>query len=132
MCPTDGLLKSAVVPSADGRVVYVTGAREDDPSRSDIYSVAADCDHPVAVTKEPGYKAGIVVDPTGGVPALRDCRREPVRETCGGGRGRDPGGWRARAVAVPAGREAAAGGAAVWGSQDRSRCSTSRPARRPS
>jgi dipeptidyl aminopeptidase/acylaminoacyl peptidase len=65
VCPTDGLLKSAVVPSADGRVLYVTGAREDDPSRSDIYSVAADCDHPVAVTKEPGYKTGVVVDPKG-------------------------------------------------------------------
>ena len=65
VCPTDGLLKSAVVPSADGRLLYVTGAREDDPSRSDIYSVAVDCDHPVAVTKEPGYKAGVVVDPKG-------------------------------------------------------------------
>ncbi|HSP92575.1 MAG TPA: M28 family peptidase [Vicinamibacterales bacterium] len=65
VCPTDGLLKSAVVPSADGRIVYVTGAREDDPSRSDIYGIAVDCDHPVAVTKEPGYKAGIVVDPKG-------------------------------------------------------------------
>ena len=65
MCPTDGLLKSAVVPSADGRIVYVTGAREDDPSRSDIYAIAVDCDHPVAVTKEPGYKTGIVVDPKG-------------------------------------------------------------------
>ena len=72
VCPTDGLLKSAVVPSADGRVIYVTGAREDDPSRSDIYGVAVDCDHPVAVTKEPGYKAGIVVDPQGVVSALRD------------------------------------------------------------
>ena len=65
VCPTDGLLKSAVVPSADGRIVYVTGAREDDPSRSDIYAIAVDCDHPVAVTKEPGYKTGIVVDPKG-------------------------------------------------------------------
>jgi len=65
VCPTDGLLKSAVVPSADGRIVYVTGAREDDPSRSDIYGIAVDCDHPVAVTKEPGYKTGIVVDPKG-------------------------------------------------------------------
>jgi len=65
VCPTDGLLKSAVVPSADGRIVYVTGAREDDPSRSDIYGIAVDCDHPVAVTKEPGYKTGIVVDPGG-------------------------------------------------------------------
>ena len=65
VCPTDGLLKSAVVPSADGRIVYVTGAREDDPSRSDIYGIAVDCDHPVAVTKEPGHKTGIVVDPKG-------------------------------------------------------------------
>jgi len=65
VCPTDGLLKSAVVPSADGRIVYVTGAREEDPSRSDIYGIAVDCDHPVVVTKEPGYKAGIVVDPKG-------------------------------------------------------------------
>ncbi len=43
----------------------MTGAREDDPSRSDIYGIAVDCDHPVAVTKEPGYKTGIVVDPKG-------------------------------------------------------------------
>ena len=65
VCPTDGLLKSAVASSADGRIVYVTGAREDDPSRSDIYGIAVDCDHPVAVTKEPGHKTGIVVDPKG-------------------------------------------------------------------
>ena len=65
VCPTDGLLKSAVVPSADGRLLYVSGAREDDPSRSDIYQVAVTCDHPVAITKEPGYKAGLVVDPRG-------------------------------------------------------------------
>jgi hypothetical protein len=65
VCPTDGLLKSTVVPAADGRVLYVSGAREDDPSRSDIYGVAVECDHPVAVTKEPGYKIGVVLDPKG-------------------------------------------------------------------
>jgi hypothetical protein len=65
VCPTDGFLKSAVVPGADGRVIYMTGAREDDPSRSDIYSVAADCDHPVAVTKEPGYRTGAIADAKG-------------------------------------------------------------------
>jgi len=65
VCPTDGFLKSAVVPGADGRVIYMTGAREDDPSRSDIYSVAADCDHPVAVTKEPAYRTGAIVDAKG-------------------------------------------------------------------
>jgi hypothetical protein len=67
VCPTDGLLKSAVVPSSDGRLLYVTGAREDDASRSDIYKVAVDCDHPVAITKEPGYKVGVVVDPRGAI-----------------------------------------------------------------
>jgi hypothetical protein len=88
VCPTDGLLKSAVVPSADGRVLYVTGAREDDPSRSDIYSVAADCDHPVAVTREPGYKVGVVVDPKGafllyGTVAANPFAR-PVEAAAGG------------------------------------------------
>lgn len=65
VCPTDGLLKAAVVPSADGRLLYVTGAREDDASRSDIYKVAVDCDHPVAITKEAGYKSGMIVGPRG-------------------------------------------------------------------
>ena len=96
VCPTDGLLKSAVVPSADGRVVYVTGAREDDPSRSDIYGVAVDCDHPVAVTKEPGYKAGIVVDPQGSYllygiaeanPFARPSAAAEGATQAGGGRG---------------------------------------------
>ena len=65
VCPTDGLLKAAVTPSADGRLLYVMGAREDDPSRSDIYKVAVDCDHPVTITKEAGYKAGMIVGPRG-------------------------------------------------------------------
>ena len=65
VCPTDGLLKSALWPSTDGRQIYVVGAREDDSSRSDLYRVAVECDHPVAVTKEPGYKAGLPVEPRG-------------------------------------------------------------------
>ena len=100
VCPTDGLLKSAVAPSADGRVIYVTGAWEDDPSRSDIYGVAADCDHPVAVTKEPGYKAGVLVDPKGvfllyGMTAANPfARPAPAADGAapGGGRGGGRGG----------------------------------------
>ena len=85
VCPTDGLLKSAVVPAADGRVLYVTGAREDDPSRSDIYSVAADCDHPVAVTKEPGYKDGVVVDPRGVFLLYQSVTDNPFEKPAAGG-----------------------------------------------
>jgi hypothetical protein len=96
VCPTDGLLKSAVVPSADGRLLYVTGAREDDPSRSDIYKVAVDCDHPVAITKEPGYKAGVEVDPKGAVLLYGTAASNPFAKpadtpggavSAGGGRG---------------------------------------------
>jgi Peptidase family M28/WD40-like Beta Propeller Repeat len=101
VCPTDGLLKSAVVPSADGRLLYVTGAREDDPSRSDIYKVAVDCDHPVAVTKEPGYKVGVVVDPKGAFllygtssanPFARPAAASGDAAQAGGGRGGGAGG----------------------------------------
>jgi hypothetical protein len=103
VCPTDGLLKAAVAPSADGRMIYVTGAREDDPSRSDIYGVAVDCDHPVAVTKEPGYKSGIVVDPKGAFLLYAPVTTNPFARpaatsgsgTSGGGRGGQGGGGRA-------------------------------------
>lgn len=103
VCPTDGLLKSAVVPSADGRVLYVTGAREDDPSRNDIYSVAVDCDHPVAVTKEPGYKAGVVVDPKGAFLLYGTVAANPFAK---------PG----AAAAAPAGGGRGAGGFGTSGS----------------
>ncbi|MGE5198513.1 MAG: M28 family peptidase, partial [Rhodospirillaceae bacterium] len=101
VCPTDGLLKSAVAPGADGRVIYVVGAREDDPSRSDIYAVAADCDHPVAVTKEPGYKVGVLVDPKGAFllygiaaanPFARPAPAAGGAAPAGGGRGGRGGG----------------------------------------
>ena len=101
VCPTDGLLKSAVVPSADGRVIYVSGAREDDPSRSDVYGVAADCDHPVAVTKEPGYKVGMALDPKGAYllygtatanPFAKPAASAGAAPPAGGGRGGGRGG----------------------------------------
>ncbi len=99
VCPTDGLLKAAVVPSADGRILYLTGAREDDSSRSDIYSVAVDCDHPVAVTKEPGYKVGAAVDPKGAYLLYSVVASNPFARPAdaggavpaGGGRGRGRG-----------------------------------------
>jgi dipeptidyl aminopeptidase/acylaminoacyl peptidase len=102
VCPTDGFLKSAVVPSADGRVLYMIGAREDDPSRSDVYSVAADCDHPAAVTKEPGYRTGAIVDARGsyllyGIAAANPFARPASAGLAaaappGGGRGAGAGG----------------------------------------
>jgi hypothetical protein len=94
VCPTDGLLKSAVVPSADGRLLYVNGAREDDPSRSDIYKVAADCDHPVPITKEPGYKAGVVVDPKGAVLLYGTVDTNPFARPDPAAAGAGPGGGR--------------------------------------
>ena len=94
VCPTDGLLKSAVVPSADGRLLYVTGAREEDPSRSDIYKVAADCDHPVPITKEPGYKAGVVVDPKGAVLLYGTVDTNPFARPDAAAAGAVPGGGR--------------------------------------
>jgi Tol biopolymer transport system component len=99
VCPTEGLLKSAVVPSADGRLLYLTGVREDDPSRSDIYKVAVDCDHPVAVTKEPGYKTGVVVDPKGSFLLYGTVASNPFARPAEGGGG-----------AASAGRPAGGGG----------------------
>jgi hypothetical protein len=111
VCPTDGLLKSAVVPSADGRVIYVTGAREDDPSRSDIYGVAADCDHPVAVTKEPGYKVGIVVDPKGAYLLYGTAVANPFAKPAAAGGGATPAaGGRGGAAAGQGGGGGRAGG----------------------
>jgi hypothetical protein len=92
VCPTDGLLKSAVAPNADGRVIYVTGAREDDPSRSDIYGVAVDCDHPVAVTREPGYKVGVVVDPKGAYLLYGTTSANPFAAPAAAAGGAAPGG----------------------------------------
>ena len=130
VCPTDGLLKSAVVPAADGRVLYVTGAREDDPSRSDIYSVASRLRPPGGGDQGAwlqGWRRrgseGRVSCSTGRWPRTRSRglprqpREEPLRV--------------ADAVAAQAGREgAAAEGRAASDSQAPSRSSISRRARR--
>jgi len=101
VCPTEGLLKSSVTSSADGRTIYLVGAREDDPSRSDIYAVSVDCDQPVAVTKEPGYKTGVQVDPRGAFilytpiaanPFARPAPAPAGAPGAGGGRGGAGGG----------------------------------------
>ena len=94
VCPTDGLLKASVIANSDGRTIYVVGAREDDPSRSDIYSIPVDCGQPVAVTKEPGYKTGVQVDPRGTFILYAPITANPF----------------ARPVATPAGAPGAGGG----------------------
>jgi hypothetical protein len=111
VCPTEGLLKSAVVPSADGRLLYVTGAREDDPSRSDIYKVAVDCDHPVAMTKEPGYKTGVLVDPKGGLLLYGTVASNPFAKPAeSGGSAAATGSGRSGGAGAGAGGPAGAGG----------------------
>jgi hypothetical protein len=92
VCPTDGLLKSEVTPSADGRLLYVMGAREDDPSRSDVYKVAVDCDHPVTITREAGYKAGMIVGPRGAFLLYGIAASNPFAKPLTSGSGAPPGG----------------------------------------
>ena len=96
VCPTEGLSKSSVSASTDGQTIYLVGARENDPSRSDVYAMPVDCGQPVAVTKEPGYKTGFQVDPRGAfmiyAPALANAFARPVASPpgapgAGGGRG---------------------------------------------
>jgi len=101
ICSTDGLLKASVSASPDGQTIYLLGAREDDPSRSDIYAMPVDCDQPVAVTKEPGYKTGVQVGPRGAFilyapimtnPFARPVATPAVPPGAGGGRGGAGGG----------------------------------------
>lgn len=62
----DGLLVASLAWSADGRTLYVVGAREDEPGRSDIY-VASEGAPPVRLTDADGIKVSPIVDPRGQV-----------------------------------------------------------------
>lgn len=92
VCPTDGLLKSAVWPSADGRLLYVLGEREADSSRNDVYSVSVECDHPVQVTREPGYKAAVPVEPKGAFWVYSSIASNPFSPQTAAGAGGTGGG----------------------------------------
>lgn len=84
---TGGLLKSTPVFAADGRSVLFIGADEKDLGRSDIY-LAGESGAPARLTSEPGYKTGLLVDPTGAALVYSVTGTASFRQpTPGGGRG---------------------------------------------
>ncbi|MEW5984151.1 MAG: M28 family peptidase [Acidobacteriota bacterium] len=59
--PTRGLLKSAVF-HGPGTRLYFLGARDDDPTRSDVYAIDAPGAAPAPVTTAPGFKVAPLFD----------------------------------------------------------------------
>jgi len=60
----DGLLKSTLASSADGREVYFVGAREADTASNEIYAVSQTAG-PRSLTSGPGFKTNPIVVPGG-------------------------------------------------------------------
>src|SRR5262249_42953558 len=111
--PTPDLLKSGLVFSADGRVLYFLGATEGDPNRTDVYQISELAPKPVIVASVGGLKGAPIVDPAGHallyiVPAQSPLRRPA--ESGGSGRSGTSGGAGVSAEARAPDQRAPAGG----------------------
>lgn len=96
--PTGSLLKGALTWTTSG--LFMLGAEVDDLSRSDVYRIVEGA-APVRVTTQPGYKTGMVVDPSGRTVIHQATAAPTFREptvTPEAGRGAGPAG-----LAGPAG-----------------------------
>jgi Tol biopolymer transport system component len=60
-----GVLKSALTWHPNGQTLYFIGAREGDESRTDVYAIGLSSKEPKAITSEPGFKTGPVVNAAG-------------------------------------------------------------------
>jgi len=83
-----GLLKSTLAWSADAASVYFAGAREDDASQADIYTVS-DTSAPAAITGGDGAKVQPLVDPSGRFLVFTVSGTSPFRQP---GQAGGPGG----------------------------------------
>jgi Tol biopolymer transport system component len=107
-----GLLKASVTFSADGATVYIVGARESEPTSSDLYALSEN-GAPRALTSGPGFKTSPEVVPGGKFIIYTLAGQSPFQR--GGGRQGGPGGGGGQGVArgqgaPPAGAQAAGQG----------------------
>ncbi len=78
--PAPDLAKTGLTFSADGRTLYFLGARESEPSRTDIYTISENAPKPVLATDADGLKGVPTIDPSGAVliyvvPTVNPLRR---------------------------------------------------------
>ena len=78
--PAPDLAKTGLAFSADGRTLYFLGARESEPSRTDIYAISENAPKPVLATDAGGLKGVPTIDPSGAVliyvvPTVNPLRR---------------------------------------------------------
>jgi hypothetical protein len=116
--PTPDLLKTGLTFSADGRLLYFLGGREEEPDRTDIYVISENEPRPVIVADVPGLKSAPVVDPAGAVLLYTIPTLNPLRKPPAGGRAAGEGTAGAAGQAGGAGR---AGGAGATGEAAESR-----------
>jgi hypothetical protein len=119
--PAPDLLKTGLIFSADGRLLYFLGGTESEPDRTDLYVISESAPRPAIVAQADGLKGAPMVDPSGKVliyviPTVSPLRR-PFANTgesagaggAGGQTGVRPGG---------AGQDAGVQGAMVQSASD--------------
>jgi aminopeptidase YwaD len=74
---TDGLIVGDLEFSADGATVYAVAARDDDPSRTDIFALS-EREAPRALTDGPGYKGRPTAVAGGAVLVYEELPQSPV------------------------------------------------------
>jgi hypothetical protein len=93
----DGLLKSTLASSADGREVYFVGAKEADTASNEIYAVSPST-VPRPLTSGPGFKTNPIVVPSGKYLIYTMAAQTPFQKpaatapAAGRGAGAPPGG----------------------------------------
>lgn len=105
---TEGLLKSALVFSADGREVYFLGAKATEPTSSDIYAVS-ETGVPRALTAGSGFKTSPMVVLGGKYLIYTITDQNPFPRPLQSGKAAEPGKAAAPATGVPAGQSGATG-----------------------
>jgi len=87
--PTPGLLKTAPLFTADGRVIFI-GSETSDLARSDIY-LSSDGAAPVRLTDQPGHKGNVQVDASGAALVYAVTGTAPFRQPAAPGAARGGG-----------------------------------------
>jgi hypothetical protein len=65
--PTPVMVKASLSYAADGRTLFFLGAKDDNDTRTDIYSISETSDGPVLAVDAAGLKSAPIVDASGGV-----------------------------------------------------------------
>ena len=93
--PAPDLLKTGLVFSADGRLLYFLGSAESETDRTDVYVISEGAPRPAIVAQADGLKGAPIVDPSGKfllyvIPTASPFLR-PVATPDGAGRAGGPG-----------------------------------------